>query len=215
MCLAPCPDGLFIAASGLAQFPRPSPRLREKLATVLRLTFNHARTLGQFVAMYKMLLAALDTGVGSSKVNAFVSAAICGYHVWGAQTAVNTQVNMYLLGRVAWGLSRVGMKYQYLPTPKFGKRTVSHCHRDCVSRPRLSLSWPGPARPTAKSPANMVGLCWGDTFPLYAATLWGIVLYLFEHEPASLQGSLRSSMTYLYHDSNHWEDLRTFIWHNK
>jgi len=54
-----------------------------------------------------------------------------------------------------------------------------------------------------------------DTFPVYAALVWGTVLYLFEHEPGSLQGALRTSMEYLYHDSNRWHDLRTWLWHNK
>lgn len=51
--------------------------------------------------------------------------------------------------------------------------------------------------------------------PLFGAVVWAIVMWLFEHEPATLQPSLRSSMEYLYHDSNAWSNLRTLLWHNK
>ncbi|XP_052800692.1 peroxisomal membrane protein 4-like [Mya arenaria] len=55
----------------------------------------------------------------------------------------------------------------------------------------------------------------GDTFPWFAAIVWGIVLWEFEYEKDTLQPSLRSSMTYLYHDSNYWTSLKNFFWHNK
>lgn len=54
-----------------------------------------------------------------------------------------------------------------------------------------------------------------DVFPLFAAIVWGIVLWLFEHHGKTLQPSLQSSMTYLYHDSNTWHGLKDFILYNK
>lgn len=52
-------------------------------------------------------------------------------------------------------------------------------------------------------------------FPWFAALVWGLVLWLFEHHQHVLQGSLQSSMTYLYHDSDQWTGLRDFLWVNK
>ncbi|CAI5448036.1 unnamed protein product [Caenorhabditis angaria] len=52
-------------------------------------------------------------------------------------------------------------------------------------------------------------------FPWFGAVVWGVVLWLFEHHSSVLQGSLQKSMTYLYHDSNIWKDIRTFILQNK
>ncbi|KAK6751799.1 hypothetical protein RB195_003303 [Necator americanus] len=52
-------------------------------------------------------------------------------------------------------------------------------------------------------------------FPVYAAFCWGVVLWLFEHYTDVLQGSLISSMTYLYKDSNYWTDFKTFMIRNK
>ena len=54
-----------------------------------------------------------------------------------------------------------------------------------------------------------------DPMPIFGAVVWGIVLWLFEHEPQSLQPSLQQSMEYLYHDSNVFTNLRTLLWVNK
>ena len=55
----------------------------------------------------------------------------------------------------------------------------------------------------------------GVAFPWFAALVWGIVLWLFEHHQGTLQPSLQASMTYLYHDSNKWHGLRDFLLYNK
>ncbi|KAI9282557.1 peroxisomal membrane protein 4 [Sporodiniella umbellata] len=53
------------------------------------------------------------------------------------------------------------------------------------------------------------------TFPVFAAVVWGLVMWLFKHEKDTVQPSLRASMQYIYSDSDHWNSLRTLIWHNK
>ena len=54
-----------------------------------------------------------------------------------------------------------------------------------------------------------------QTYPVFAALVWGVVMWLFRHERKSLQPSLQASMQYLYNDSDVWDSLRNFIWHNK
>lgn len=54
-----------------------------------------------------------------------------------------------------------------------------------------------------------------DPSPLFAGTVWGLVLWLFEYHRHSLQPSLQSSMTYLYEDSNVWHDISDFLIYNK
>ncbi|KNE65003.1 hypothetical protein AMAG_10669 [Allomyces macrogynus ATCC 38327] len=54
-----------------------------------------------------------------------------------------------------------------------------------------------------------------DPFPLFAAVVWGIVMWLFRHHRDTLQASLQASMQYLYNDSDVWNSLRNWIWHNK
>lgn len=52
-------------------------------------------------------------------------------------------------------------------------------------------------------------------WPVFAAASWGMVMHLFRHHPDDLQPSLRSSMTYIYLNSDDWDGLRNFLWHNK
>ncbi|KAI0296629.1 peroxisomal membrane protein 4 [Russula brevipes] len=52
-------------------------------------------------------------------------------------------------------------------------------------------------------------------FSLFAAISWGAVMWLFEHRGETIQPGMFSSMTYLYRDSEQWQNLRTLLWHNK
>ncbi|KAJ1742475.1 hypothetical protein LPJ78_000211 [Coemansia sp. RSA 989] len=54
-----------------------------------------------------------------------------------------------------------------------------------------------------------------NSFALFAALCWGMVMVLFRRDKTVLQDSLKNSMTYLYEDSNHWTSLKTLLWHNK
>ncbi|ORZ33246.1 peroxisomal membrane protein 4 [Catenaria anguillulae PL171] len=54
-----------------------------------------------------------------------------------------------------------------------------------------------------------------DPFPMFAAVVWGIVMWLFRHNRDTLQSSLQASMQYLYNDSDMWKSLKTLLWHNK
>lgn len=48
-------------------------------------------------------------------------------------------------------------------------------------------------------------------FPLATMLVWAIVMFLFEYKPQSLQGSLLSSMKFLYHESDKWNNWKDFI----
>ncbi|KAI9095945.1 Tim17/Tim22/Tim23/Pmp24 family-domain-containing protein [Phlyctochytrium arcticum] len=54
-----------------------------------------------------------------------------------------------------------------------------------------------------------------QTFSIFAAVVWGIVMWLFRHNRDTLQGSLQASMQYLYNDSENFDTFRNFLWHNK
>jgi peroxisomal membrane protein 4 len=53
------------------------------------------------------------------------------------------------------------------------------------------------------------------TYPIFAAVVWGAVMWLFRHEEDTVQPSLRASMQYIYRDSDTWNSLKTLLWHNK
>ena len=50
-----------------------------------------------------------------------------------------------------------------------------------------------------------------DLFILMSALSYGFVMLLFKINRKSLQSSLRSSMTFLYEDSENWEDWKDFV----
>lgn len=52
-------------------------------------------------------------------------------------------------------------------------------------------------------------------FSVFAALVWGCVMWLFEHKGETIQPGMFNSMTYLYRDSNVWADFRTLLWHNR
>ena len=54
-----------------------------------------------------------------------------------------------------------------------------------------------------------------DAWPVFAAMSWGSVMWLFRWYPETLQTGLRSSMDYIYVQSDHWDSLRNFLIHNK
>ncbi|KZW02058.1 peroxisomal membrane protein 4 [Exidia glandulosa HHB12029] len=54
-----------------------------------------------------------------------------------------------------------------------------------------------------------------DSFAFLAAATWGVVMWLFQSHPERIQPGMFNSMTYLYKDSDVFNDLRTLIWHNK
>ncbi|KAJ3294384.1 Peroxisomal membrane protein 4 [Borealophlyctis nickersoniae] len=54
-----------------------------------------------------------------------------------------------------------------------------------------------------------------NTFPVFAAVVWGIVMWLFRHNRDTLQGSLQASMQYLYNDSENFDTFKNWLWHNK
>lgn len=89
-------------------FGRHSPR---RLARgVLRATASHSRRLAVFALCYKLLHGALARALGQarSRAGAFVAGCACGAYVWGDDTPINTQLNLYLLARVLVGLTRAG-----------------------------------------------------------------------------------------------------------
>ena len=63
--------------------------------------------------------------------------------------------------------------------------------------------------------AKVVKNVTGYDLPKLAAGSWGLVMWLFRYHADELQPSLRSSMSYIYAQSDHWDSLRTFMWHNK
>ncbi|RXN04723.1 peroxisomal membrane 4 [Labeo rohita] len=148
--------------------------LREKFRAIAQATYTHSRNLACFVFTYKGLQALQQRLQGKTlQSHSFLAACVGGWLVFGENNNINSQINMYLLSRILFALSRLGVEKGFIPQPK------------------------------------------KDPFPLFATLVWGIVLWLFEYHPHTLQPSLQSSMNYLYHDSNTWHDISDFLIYNK
>lgn len=78
---------------------------------------------------------------------------------------------------------------------------------------RLAVK-PGSGLPLASEPGPSAAIS-HHAWPVFAAASWGMVMHLFRWHAAELQPSLRSSMSYIYAQSDEWDGLRTFLWHNK
>ncbi|CAJ0959316.1 unnamed protein product, partial [Mesorhabditis belari] len=145
----------------------------QKFQTILRLTKTHATNLAKFVFSYKLIKGGLEKFTGKvEEWHSFVAAFLMGYYVFGENNAVNMQINLYLLSRIAIGLAKLAAQKEVITQPE---------------------------RPI---------------FPWFAALVWGIVLWLFEHHKDVLQLSLQKSMTYLYHESEIWTGIRNFLLRN-
>eukprot|EP00066_Takifugu_rubripes_P022730 XP_011611996.1 PREDICTED: peroxisomal membrane protein 4 isoform X2 [Takifugu rubripes] len=151
-----------------------SRSLKDKLRAIVKATYTHSRNLACFVFTYKGLQALQHSVQGKTlQSHSFLAACVGGWLVFGDNNNINSQINMYLLSRILFGLSRLAVEKGFIPQPKH------------------------------------------DPFPLFATLVWGIVLWLFEYYPHTLQPSLQSSMNYLYHDSNTWHDITDFLIFNK
>lgn len=82
--------------------------LRERARDIVLATVTHSRQLGSYAALYTLARAALLRALGQERARlcAFAAGACGGALVWGDDTAISTQLNLYLLSRIVVGLVR-------------------------------------------------------------------------------------------------------------
>jgi len=174
-----------------------SGTFRHKVHLILKATRQHARNLGLFALTYKSSMLALHHLNPEKKeghYDALLSGLAGGYFVFGPNmhSSVNQQIVIYVFARVALSVAKLIIQ------PK-GESAVAGGGGGfgLVTDPR--------AQDFLKKHA----------WTAFASISWGAVMYLFRWHPETIQPSLRSSMQYIYVDSDHWDNLRTLIWHNK
>ena len=65
--------------------------LKQKLISIIKLTWEHSRNLGIFVFLYKSLVCVLSKLRNkTSDVHSLISGAVCGYIIFGEKTSVNS-----------------------------------------------------------------------------------------------------------------------------
>ena len=201
---------------------------KEKIQTVFRLVAEHASNLAAFASIYKLILAilkassrsirqgaglhesgekrashgmrqlgrkfislivdgpsgsvdyfnsqtsvstAIKAGEPERPYHSLLAGATGGYIVWGRYSSVNHQIVLYLASRILVGLAKRGWELFY--------QRPGHFKSKSNSNPKSILQHP-------------------QTYRVLAATVWGIVMLLFEESPHVLHRSLKKSMDEIY-----------------
>ncbi|KAB8077856.1 putative peroxisomal membrane protein [Aspergillus leporis] len=167
-----------------------SGTFREKVLLVLKATRQHARNLATFAFIYKSAMLVLrnvnPSGAGKEgRFDSFFAGLLGGYAVFGRKKTSITQQI------VIYVFARV-----LLALAKLSVQPNMH--------PLSSLITPA-------SRADIEKHAW----PVFASLSWAFVMYIFRWYPDTLMSSLKSSMVYIYADSDHWDSFRNFMIYNK
>ncbi|KAI8804971.1 Tim17/Tim22/Tim23/Pmp24 family-domain-containing protein, partial [Cladochytrium replicatum] len=165
-----------------------------KMRAIFKATFTHSRNLAYFVTIYKTVLVVLKRARGGKEhhVDPFLAGLVGGYIVFGEDTNINNQVNQECL-----------MQCQFLTCIVRLHQIVLYVFsRIAVGMAKLAVK-------QEVIPSVPHG------YTIFASLTWAIVMWLFKHHRDTLQGSLRSSMVYLYEDSNLFSSVTDLLWVNK
>ncbi|KAL2801627.1 Tim17/Tim22/Tim23/Pmp24 family-domain-containing protein [Aspergillus granulosus] len=167
-----------------------SGTIREKVKLVLNATRQHARNLATFALIYKSSMIVLrnvnPAGVGKEgKYDSFFAGLLGGYAVFGRHKSSITQQIVIYI------FARVVLGFA-----KLSIQPGAHPFSSLIG-------------PEARKQIE------GNAWAVFASFSWAFVMYLFRWHPETLMSSLRSSMVYIYADSDHWDSLRTLLIHNK
>jgi peroxisomal membrane protein 4 len=193
-----------------------SGTIREKIGLILRATRTHAQNLAKYATIYKATMLALKhTGHNRGKEgnwDTFFAGLLGGYVVFGRRSknghvsSVSKQIVIFSMFVLSFQVSSTLSPQRYTNARP---RTVFA--RVCLSLAQLAvLPSAGIIRNTEL--ANRIS---NDAWPVFAALSWGSVMWLFRWYPETVQSGLRSSMDYIYVQSDHWDSLRNFIVHSK
>eukprot|EP00301_Raphidiophrys_heterophryoidea_P020472 c5154_g1_i1.p1 GENE.c5154_g1_i1~~c5154_g1_i1.p1 ORF type:complete len:202 (-),score=39.34 c5154_g1_i1:327-932(-) len=95
--------------------------IQSKLKKIFELTYNHARNLCYFVTLYKAMLLVQRKLSGTRKpFHSAIAGAVGGSIVFGSNTPVNQQINLYLLSRIILGAVKLAAERGVIPAPEEG-----------------------------------------------------------------------------------------------
>lgn len=181
----------------------------QKLDFILKATRQHATYLAKFTLFYKAGLIALRHASGGKAlpIHSLIAGMLSSYSVFGRGegmwSSVNQQMCFYTFGRTVLGIASL-IKQSTQPRGDGGGLKAAAV-MDGAQRGIPSYPLP-PAIHNAMTTY---------TWPLFASLSWGLMLWLFETYPDTVQPSLRNTMNYLYTNSGEWDSARNFLWHNK
>ncbi|KAH7034846.1 peroxisomal membrane protein 4 [Microdochium trichocladiopsis] len=171
-----------------------SGSIQQKIQLVYKATRQHATNLAKFATIYKTTCYLLKTfGPTPGKegtYDTFIAGLLGGYFVFGGRSPRTGKISSVNQQIVIYVFARV-----------------------VLALARLAVK-PGHGLPVVSEPARSAVIN-KYAWPVFAATSWAFVMHLFRHHAEELQPSLRSSMNYIYLQSNEWDSLRNLLWHNQ
>ncbi|KAF2100137.1 mitochondrial carrier [Rhizodiscina lignyota] len=188
-----------------------SGTLRQKVYLILKATRQHARNLGMFALVYKGTMLLLRSARPSHKeghYDTFVAGLLGGYTVFGrSHSSVSQQIVIYIFARVCLAYAKLAV----LPRAN-GSLMVRGAdpYGEIMGGGKEGGGGWG-LIPDERTRELVMQKAW----PVFASLSWAFVMYVFRWHPETVQPSLRSSMHYIYVQSDDWDSLRNFLWHNK
>ncbi|KAL6168043.1 hypothetical protein ACJQWK_05707 [Exserohilum turcicum] len=183
-----------------------SGSLRSKCSLVYKATRQHARNLSLFALVYKSTMLFLRHTSPNGKerqFDSFLAGLLGGYTVFGRtiHNSVSQQIVIYVAARVCLALAKLAVQ----PRLAANAHHKTHHHHHHAQVDGWQLFGNGQLSRTLSR----------NGWPAFASLSWAMVMYIFRWHPESMQSSLRSSMSYIYVQSDEWDSLRTLLWHNK
>lgn len=162
--------------------------LYNKINHILSLTYEHSKTLGLYVFLYKSICCLFRKIFKSDfDLIPFIAGIIASYFMWRRKTPVTTQIMLYLLSR---NLLTINTFFSHIFNKIFDRYPIIKYIFNYKSNINDSNS-------------DNTG------FAITSVLVWGFVMYFFERYPNRVHSSLYSSMDYLYNNSNitnSWKD---------
>eukprot|EP01005_Ploeotia_sp_CARIB1_P001049 NODE_237_length_1120_cov_403.775428_g231_i0.p1 GENE.NODE_237_length_1120_cov_403.775428_g231_i0~~NODE_237_length_1120_cov_403.775428_g231_i0.p1 ORF type:complete len:244 (+),score=39.01 NODE_237_length_1120_cov_403.775428_g231_i0:227-958(+) len=159
---------------------------QESFVDVVEITTEHARRLGKFVFLFKSMLYCMEWASGNKEHPIHpFIAGVIGGAIVFGERTRMTEQINYYL------LSRILVG--------LAKVILDKCKSNKVVEEDGLIN----------TMINRFG------WRVFASVVWGFVMWLFYYHDKHLQGGLRSSMTYLYKDSEKFTDFKSLIIANK
>ncbi|KXS19720.1 putative peroxisomal membrane protein [Gonapodya prolifera JEL478] len=167
--------------------------IEDKVRFILRATFQHARNLAFFATIWKTTLLVLRRLNGGKEryYDTFLAGFVGGWFIFGEDNPINQQECDVE--------NTSSLTTDVLPTHQicfylFGRVVTAYV---AILQKKLQLRTPPKA------------------WAIFAALIWGSVMWQFRNHRDLLQPSLAASMIYIYSDSEKWTGLQNFLLYNK
>ena len=108
--------------------------IRDKLRAILQATRHHATHLGMYVFIYKFMVFLQEylNDNHPSPAHPFMAGVVGGWLVFGKNTPINQQINLYVFSRVCMGLVKLPVRWKWMNEPDFAFRGFAALSWGCV-----------------------------------------------------------------------------------